>query len=52
MVSLDSRLDEVLLEGGADPVAQDGVFSGADGGGALDMLHAGNAASTHATVFA
>lgn len=50
--SLDSRLDEALLEGGADPGAHDGVFSVTDGGGALEMLHASSTASTNATVFA
>lgn len=52
VVSLDSWLDEALFEGGADPVAHDGVFSVADGGRALDVLHASNTASSHATVFA
>lgn len=52
VVSLDSRLDEALFEGGADPVAHDGIFSVTHGGGALDMLHAGHTASTHPTVFA
>lgn len=49
---LDSRLDEALFEGGADSVAHDDIFSVTDGGGALDMLQAGDAVSTHATVFA
>lgn len=52
VVSLDSWLDEALFEGCADPVAHDGVFSVTDGGGALNMLHASNTASTHSTVFA
>lgn len=51
-LSLNSRQDEALLEGGVDPVAHDDVFSVTDGGGALDMLQASDTASTHATVFA
>lgn len=51
-LSLDSRLDEALFEGGADSVAHDDIFSVTDGGGALDVLQAGDTHSTHATVFA
>lgn len=51
-LSLDSRLDEALFEGGVDSVAHDDIFSVTEGGGALDMLQARDTASTHATVFA